>query len=361
MRAHVEKLVEGGFGLARIDGRACFIHGALPGELVECQVIEEKPGYLKADLTAVLESSPHRVHPACKHYGTCGGCDFMHLTYEAQCRGKESIFLDNLKRIGGIDQTSVAILPMVSGEAWGYRCRARLQRGASQWGFFSAASRNVVEIEHCPVLEARLNGLLFKKNSFLGNGRELSVFNGDEEVSFDGRIVKTTVHNKVFFVTNRVFFQSNKQLAGKLASLVADEILGESVLDLYAGVGFFSAFAEQKATVIAVEQNPLCISLAGMHLTKTKFFTGNAENFIPHVPIDTVIVDPPRTGLDKAVISHCVHWKAKRIIYVSCNTVTLARDLKRFSEVGYTLKRIGAFDFYPQTSHLEAVAVLDAP
>ena len=160
-------------------------------------------------------------------------------------------------------------------------------------------------------------------------------------------------------VTTDVFFQSNLILLPSLVDYVVSQVRGPSVMDLYSGVGTFSAFLEDKYDVTAVEINKHCLSLARKHLKNTSFFTSPVEKWNPKVSsVDTVIVDPPRVGLDKAVPQMIASWKPSRIIYVSCYAPTLHRDVKRLEELGYRAESLRMFDFYASTPHVETVVLM---
>jgi 23S rRNA (uracil1939-C5)-methyltransferase len=197
-----------------------------------------------------------------------------------------------------------------------------------------------------------------------GKGRyiEVPVFASDDGLSVLDQEVMTTVGGKRFFLSSEVFFQSNRFLVSALAEYVASKALGSVVMDLYSGVGTFSAFLEQAGRkVIAVEKQKLCLSFAKRNVPFCSYYAEAVEIWAKgrKEQVDTVVVDPPRTGLDATVPSLIASWKVKRIIYVSCYSVTLARDLQRFAAEGYTATSVRVFHLYPQTFHQEVVVVLD--
>ncbi|MFA6688176.1 MAG: class I SAM-dependent RNA methyltransferase [Sphaerochaetaceae bacterium] len=383
MVVRVEKLVQGGEGFSIApDGRALFVAGALPGELVCCDVVQEKKRFIRARTLDVLEPSEDRVAPSCPYYGICGGCNLMHLAHGAQVEAKRSIVLENLRRIGGLsvnDALDHIIEPGNPGESpgFGYRSRVRfhVDSASSSVGFLEAGSEHLVDIGHCPILVPSLDSLLGESRATVlakaarsGTGGlwhslpVVPVIAGDDAVSFDDTVVRATVAGRPFFVDAKVFFQSNRHALPALAVFVADHVLGPDVMDLYSGVGTFSAFLEDRGfRVVAVEREPGCLELARRNLTATTFFTGAVERWGKgkRPAVDTVVVDPPRVGLDDAVPAMIASWGPRRVIYVSCDSVTLARDLRRFLQAGYSPSTGKVFDFYPQTSHQETVLVLD--
>lgn len=397
----VRKLVQGGDGFAVApDGRAMFIAGALPGELVSCALSQEKKNFLRAEVLEVLEPSPDRVVPACPYYGRCGGCNLMHLASASQASAKRTIVFENLRRIGGFEHNDSLFNEsnLENGSecpSWGYRSRARFHVDAETGtvGFLGSGGTELVDIRQCPVLVPSLETLLDAGRDKLvrqarasvsgkteRNGKsreerrsrfsgivsqryaEIPVFAGDSELSFGSGIVHAAVAGKVFSVDSSVFFQSNRFVLPGLVAFVMDQVVGPRVMDLYSGVGTFSAFLEKMdLEVVAVERDPRCLELARRNLVRTDFFTGEVERWGVgrHPAVDTVVVDPPRVGLDAEVPRMIASWRPERIVYVSCDSVTLARDLRKFIQRGYSPVRVKVFDFYPQTFHQETVLVLD--
>lgn len=369
MRVRIEKVIQGGDGLAVLDdGQRVFVPATLPGELVEIAVVQSKSGFSRAELLEVVEPSPHRIGEACPHWGICGGCDFQYATHEEQIRLKESIIRENFERIGKIDE--INLLPTVVGKPWAYRCRSRfhVDLRSKEAGFLGRNTNDLVPIDSCPVLTVKLNSLLEEKELLIESAYRLQNNNAlvevgalasQEQISLLGREIEIPVLDKVLHASSDVFFQSNEDLLGPLVSYVKEHTLGDTVLDLYSGVGTFSAFVEAKR-VIAVERNKRCLSFAKKNAFYSQFHTGNVANLAAgqQGKIDTVIVDPPRVGFDKSLHEKIASWGTERIVYVSCNSVTLARDVGTLIDLGFTLDSVRPFDFYPQTFHHEAVAIL---
>jgi len=379
MRLFIEKLISGGDGLAiGEDGKKVFVAQTLPSEVVEASLEQTKGGYNLASVDALVEASEHRVQPACPYWGICGGCDFQYADadYQAQC--KQEIVVDNLSRLGGFERGSYHLEPTVTGPAWNYRNRVRFHVDVSNKhvGFLQRKSSSLVRIESCPILTGQLNALLSdskplfeaaRKLMFANRGGksrylEVPAFASERIVSLLDEEIDITVGEKRFFVTSEVFFQSNRYLTAALGEYVAGKAIGTSVMDLYSGVGTFSAFLAQPGRrIVAVERQKQCLQLAKKHLGDCEFYTDAVEVWAKrqYPSVDTVVVDPPRTGLDQGVPSLIASWKPLRIVYVSCNSVTLARDLQRFASEGYTVTTVRVFDLYPQTFHHEVVVVLD--
>ncbi|ADY12636.1 class I SAM-dependent RNA methyltransferase [Sphaerochaeta globosa] len=379
MHLCIEKLISGGEGLAiGDDGKKVFVAETLPGEEVEASIVQKKGGYNIATVDSLLKASEHRIQPPCPYWGVCGGCDFQYADAPYQAACKEAIVLDNLSRLGGLQRDAFSVEPSVTGPAWNYRNRVRFHVDLTHKtvGFLRRKSSDLVRIESCPILTGRLNALLSdpkplfeaaRRLMFANHGGktdylEVPAFASEDEISLLDKEISITVGSKRFFVTSEVFFQSNHFLTASLGDYVASQAIGQTVMDLYSGVGTFSAFlAQPLRRLIAVEKQKQCIALAKKHLTGCEFFTDAVELWAKRqaIAVDTVVVDPPRTGLEETVPSLIASWAPKRVIYVSCNSVTLARDLQRFASEGYTTTTVKMFDLYPQTFHHEVVVVLD--
>ena len=356
MEIKVESLVQNGVGLARkADGKVVFIDKVLPGEVVVIKITKEKKDYDNAVCTRIIVPSPSRITPICPYYGLCGGCNLMHLKYEAQVAYKEGIIKDTFNHF---KLNCEEFEKSVESSPLGYRTRVRYKCGRSELGFSKANSRDFVSISNCPVLDKQLNDFNSKLKKFENKGF-VSAFVSNDGPVYDNNFHPVTVLDRVLYVSNRVFFQSNLSLLGKMISYTKSKVLGPKVMDLYCGIGTFSAFLEDDFEVTAVEQNTYCLQLARKHLKNTNFFTGKVEDYNFNGKFDTIIVDPPRVGLDKKVPLLLQKVNPKRIIYVSCDVVTLSRDLSKLQDFGYSIKSVKLFDLYPQTYHLESITVLD--
>ena len=384
LRLEIEKLVSKGDGLARHEGKTIFVTGALRGETVLAETIEDKGDYSRAEVVEIVTASPDRVVPACPHYGVCGGCDMQHATTEAQAVQKSLIVQENLLRIGGIDIDSeaegITTYPVASAQGWGYRTRVKFHVDLEQKkaGFLGRKSNDLVDIRHCPILCNSLNRLLDEKRPLLFRAAqmrqkseiwqkrnaliEVPAFAGDTKVSLSTQEVAVEVAGKTLWADSNVFFQANRQVLPAMVDFVKNHVEGKTIVDLYAGVGTFAAFLEgPDRQVVAVERDKRCLQLAEKNLSHTEFFPQTAEHWVrmqKDRQVDTVIVDPPRTGLDAKVIGAICSWKPLSVVYVSCDSVTLARDCKKFAEKGFKVKALQVFDLYPQTSHVEAAVLI---
>ncbi len=362
----IEKLVAGGAGLGRLDGRVVFVPFTIPGEEVEVETTETRKDFLRAKLVAVLKASPSRIAPVCPHFTVCGGCDLQHTAYPAQLEFKRALFVDAFRRIAGVGLR----LPEISAsDPWGYRCRVQVHASAGGTGFKEAGSSRVVPVDSCPVASPEVNDFL-KDASVRGlrSPRDrLSVFGWGgrwyrEDSEDPARVV---VGGRAFRFSAGCFFQSNPSA---LESLVAFALSGMKeggrALDLYGGVGTFAVFlADRFERVTLVERDELSASWARRNLegTRVDVFAGSAEAWLgteaAREAVEAVLVDPPRTGLSAEVADFLGRVRPKRLVYVSCDAATLARDVLRLSALGFGLGECRVFDFYPQTAHVESVCV----
>ena len=412
----IEKMVQGGEGMARLDdGRVCFVAGALPGELCKVRLTFQKKDFTKGRVVEVLEASPDRAKPRCPLYGKCGGCSLQHLASENQAEYLEKVERENFRRLAHADLPEDFVIH--TGNAWGYRNRARVvfrksPDGRTVFGFRGEESNNIVPFEKCPVLTDGLNEFLrgpaatllagdSKRNSNISGGRrdiDVNIFdNGKGEISFyypgmhksdfDAHAIShVEIAGCPIEADASVFFQSNLGLLPELVESVrkaVDEGLASGkatndwLIDLFSGVGFFACILQDKFNKITtVEREEGCLKHARINLDERTLagslqkrderiidnVSAPAEDWLLENVVDvpaTLIVDPPRTGLPKEALAAIVQSSVNRLIYVSCDPVTLARDYAKFAEAGFALSHAEGFAFYPQTPHLEMMFVLD--
>ena len=375
MRVRIEKAVTEARALAHDEsGRAVLVNDALPGELVECEVTGTARGTLQADVLSVLEPSPVRRAPFCPYYGKCGGCNFQIVDTADSARIKESIVKDNLLRIGKLQELP-PFEAAAYGEAAGYRHRARFHVRLSdrRWGFMAVRTNDIVSIASCPLLSPRLGAMLEDGSQVLAASREavfsnrvsdgiaeVSAFEGDDDVSLDEKAVRITVGDLSYLVSARVFFQSNPRLLPSLLSFVRGNAVGKTIMDLYSGVGTFSALFEGRGyDVYAVERERRCLELSRKNAPSAFSYTSDVALWGRRVKArpDTIIVDPPRVGIAKEALSLIASFGASRIIYVSCNSATAARDMAALRD--YRIVKAKVFDFYPGSGHEESAFILD--
>ncbi len=399
--------VYGGYVLCREEG-VVFVKGAIPGEVVEADVVEKKKDYSVAEVTKVIEPSADRVEPGCRYFGVCGGCQLQFASYEKQVSMKQEVFLDCLRRIGGYEppRQGGIEMPPLSGIQWGYRHRAQFKVSKEgEVGFFKEDSRDVVPIDSCPLMVREINEAIPKIKALdLSGIKEIHITSGDCLIAlikgrgFDAALSEgfmTAGFSGVAFgdgsragkgyasfdllgltytVSPWSFFQSNRKLNTEAVRLVLEGLRllgGKKVVDLYAGAGNFSLpVAKETEEVIAYEENPHAVKDGERNarlndLKNVKFVSRPAEkaSFKADVglraPSISVIADPPRPGLSEGVIRGLLDASPEQIVYVSCNPATLARDLKRLSG-SYGIVSTRVMDFFPQTYHVESLTFLGA-
>ncbi|CAB4880201.1 unannotated protein [freshwater metagenome] len=378
-------MVVGGAALARdANGRVVFVSGALPDELVMVRMVTAKKDFATAEVVSVTEPSASRVEPACEawHRG-CGGCDWQHIAPAAQVAMKTDMVREALSRTARVDQpvvvTGAAIAP------WGYRTTVRLAVGDDgRVGFRSRRSHDVVALRACPVADERINGLL--ATVVAAGTDELSLrvgVAGAELIAWGapGALVSgladtvrigatAVVHEDVaghrFRVSATSFFQSSPEAAELLVAAVtraaAGLDLGQcTVIDAYGGVGLFAATVARGAErVVLVEASASACADARHNLRgqRAEVMEMRLEAWTP-IAADLVIADPARNGLDKSAAARLVQTGASRIVLVSCDAGSLARDTRLLREHGYAHRGTEVLDVFPNTSHVETVTRFD--
>lgn len=345
----VESLAAGGDGVGRHRGRVVFVPLAAPGDRLEVSVEAVRPRYARARIERVLDPGPGRREAPCPYFGRCGGCTWMHLEEDVQAEARRDILLQALVRIGR--RTELPPIEWIpSPRALGYRARAKVAFENGRVGFRAARSREVVDVERCAVLD----GATQRELAALRASRPAGT--GEMELrGFGSRAAGLRVGPGAFFQANAPLWESWR-------NAVVDACgEGELLVELYAGVGFYTVGLEPRfERVIAVERGRAAHDLR--QNTRASVRHGSAESFalgeLAELTPQVVLLNPPREGCDKMVLDAVCRALPQRVVYVSCEPATLSRDLTRFSD-GYHLMRIICIDALPQTHHVETVAVLD--
>ena len=400
-----ESPVYGGYVIAR-DEKIIFLRGAVPGELVEIFFDERKKDYSLATVKNIIESSPFRRTPPCRIFGICGGCHLQFVSYERQVSMKEEILLDALRRIGDIN---IALSPSLVDGEFRYRRRAQFKVSSEgAIGFYREGTRDVVPVDECPLMVDEINGVLKNIRAVdLRGVRELHIASGDTvTVLIKGNLgddvaqgmldlgvagiafengdsvgkdyITLSMDGLKYSVTPWSFFQSNWALNNAMIEIVRDRLgplEDKRVLDLYAGAGNFSLPLSLSAKeVTAVEENAYAVedgrrnvmmnginNCAFVHLPVENCFDGGKKQrtakLFGDADYDVIILDPPRPGLSADFLRKILERSAERVVYVSCNPATLARDLKRMKEK-YDLEAVYMGDFFPNTYHIESLVFL---
>ncbi len=361
------KLVAGGEGLGHAEGKAVFVPGVLPGEKVRVRVVQRRKDFDRAALLEVLEPSPHRVPPPCRLAGVCGGCDWLHIRYEEQLAQKVNIVREALRRTGRIARDTIEIEPSAP---LGSRARAQVHRdGDGRLGYMGAGSNRIVPVDTCPIVARPIDGVFDGSVRVPENLDRFTVFSNGDSVATEGiddhRDLTTRVCGREIVFSVGCFFQSNLAVLDRLVPWALEGLAGSTAADLYCGVGLFGSFlSEGFPRITCVESSAMSLSYARRNVVGPahEFFPMGVEQWITsgaaRGPFDAVVVDPPRAGLGAEVRAWLCGAAVGRLVYVSCNPVTLARDLGALCESAFLLDDVRLFDFYPQTSHIEAVAKL---
>jgi 23S rRNA (uracil1939-C5)-methyltransferase len=441
----IEKLIYGGDGLARTpagaDGRsmAVFVPFVLPGERVDVEIRQEKPGFARGSVTQLIEASPDRVEARCPYFRQCGGCHYQHIPYARQLEFKSAILRETLQRIAKIELKSE--IRLHASPPWNYRNRTRLRvQTAPEFalGYFRFGSHDFLPVRECPISSPLLNRVMARLLELRGLNcpaavEEIELFAdaADEHLlawTFCGReadkgdllrwaeaieralpeitgvtffasrrssehrsseqrleddaptdskalaqsgakVLRYRTKNHEYQVSAGAFFQVNRYLIDELVSVVTGDARGDVALDLYAGVGLFSAvLAQSFHHILGVEasqtaygdllQNvPANVKAVG---ARTEDYL--RSDYLGSRPVrkrpDLVVLDPPRTGAGKVVIRSLVELGAPRIRYVSCDPATLARDIAPLLAAGYHVEEAHLFDLFPETFHIESVLLL---
>ena len=358
----------------------------IAGERVVVEVREEHPTHIVAEVVEVLRASPERVEPRCPHFGVCGGCQLQHISYEEQGKIKQQVLADQLRQIGGIVNPPVS--PILAAEnPWNYRNNARFTvRREGVTGFTHWHTHRFEPIDECLIMDTRINDIKRKLDGALINReRQLAVrigkntgetlvhpaLNeiGDERGVETGQLSYTDrLFNTPFKVSAASFFQVNTAQAERMIALVRDRLRpapSDTIVDAYAGVGTIAALlAPMCGRVIAIEESAAAVRDAEINLApfpNVEMILAKTEEALPKLKerVDAVILDPPRQGCYPEVIDALRRLQPRRIVYVSCDPATLARDLNRLILGGYTLTDVTPVDMFPHTYHIESVSTLE--
>jgi 23S rRNA (uracil1939-C5)-methyltransferase len=370
----IERIVAGGYGLGRHEGKVLLVPLTAPGDTVEVELPERGP---KAKLKRVIIASSERVAPPCPYFGICGGCDLMHLSYPAQVEAKVQMVVETIERIGGRDLliASGGIGIEANRKPLHSRIRATWQPTASHAaGYFRRGSHEVIEVDFCPILDPALETVraslrIHDKARGLTNGSDVSLAVGNGKAD----VIEFAVADARILGSADAFFQASTSLLDRFVRHVV-HLVGRGrpkrVLELYSGIGLFAVpLAPHVGQVDAVESAPEAVELARQNvqrncLRNVECHLASAEKWIAMagragtLP-DTVLVDPPRVGLSDGVADGIIRLQPQRIVYVSCDPATFARDARRIANAGYRLTHLTLFDLFPQTHHTETVAAFD--
>jgi 23S rRNA (uracil1939-C5)-methyltransferase len=387
-------VAHGGEAVARRDGKTYFIAGAIPGETVTGDVVTDKGNWARLELHSVDEPSSHRVDPRCPHFNECGGCQWQFVDRMLQAEWKQSILEGQLAHLGGV--TDADVRPIITpGPDFGYRNRMDFRVRGGKPALSRARSNELVALDECSLLHPTLFELFSQLGPLDGlrrvtlrvgarTGDVLVVLTGEVPeqapawgvaVAVAGRSVKAvigepTITEVVAGVPFRIgatsFFQSNTDGADALVSLVTEAAsveVDDVMLDGFAGGGLFATTVGRAARrVVAVESHPGAVKDLRFNLRRAEIESTVVTRDFALAPIhidepwNVAVVDPPRTGLGSSGVDALTAADPQRIVYVSCDPASLARDTKLLRASGYHLEWATPVDLFPQTFHVETVA-----
>lgn len=401
----IEKLDHQGRGISHISDKIVFVENALPGEKVEIKITRENKKILEAVVTKYLVKSPERVESKCPYYAQCGGCDLLHLKYENQLKYKENKIKEIIIKYAGLNSDIVKKI-VESPRQYNYRNKITL-KSKGKLGYYKRKSYEIIDIEKCQLANKKINDSLseLRKETLPSSVNEIVIRSiNEEEVSltiylqYEEKItdfikkieylfnsINVVLNKKAVLETGKsniigrlsnfeyqmsqtAFFQVNTLQTVNLYNKIAEYIKKlnfPTVLDLYCGTGTIGIYVSDFASnIIGIEINAEAIEDAKANaninkINNIEFFAGDVKKILVenNYKANLIIIDPPRSGLEIEVIEEIVKVNPSDIIYVSCDPITLSRDLKSLSD-NYIVEEITPFDMFPNTYHVECVVKL---
>ncbi|HTL48827.1 MAG TPA: TRAM domain-containing protein [Verrucomicrobiae bacterium] len=369
----IEKLVYGGDGMGFLEGKVCFVEGALPGEKVAVEIFQDKKNFSRGRLVSILEPSPARRAPECPYVASCGGCQYQHLAYEEELRWKENQVRDYFARELKTDPGRVKAIRHAA-KPYGYRNSVTLHaaRGGVP-GFFGRDNESVVPVAECLIADPAL-APVFSRSIPQGEKNLSFRLSGAGEIlsSADDRLFQVSLLGESFWTHSRSFFQNNLAVTEQLltqARAWVDEAGPDTFMDLYAGSGLFALMAAPGVkSLVCAEENPYSLQALEKNLegrpASVVLAEGRVESFLHELwekeakGKTFVFLDPPRQGLAPEAADFFAHdFDGEALVYLSCHMGTLLRDLKKFqANPAYELKEVVPFDMFPRTKHIEVAA-----
>lgn len=391
----IEKLDDFGRGIGYVDNKIVFVDNALVGEVVDINIKEEKNKYFIGEVVKYISKSKCRVDDKCPYYNYCGGCNILHLNYDCEIDYKVNKLKNILKKFGNID-TNINVFKNKYVD--GYRNKIELKILDSKWGYYNSKTHNFIEIDKCLLAKKTINNVIKYKNYInVSNGsivircnyndEILLSINSDNYVFVDidnlkkyiklvGIVVNDNVYygdsffyeminNKLFKVNYNSFFQINNYITNEMIRVISNNCSGNILLDLYCGVGFLGQVIDYKFDKIygiEINRNSVIDAISNAKINKIDnayYMCGDSSKLICNIKdsIDTLIIDPPRSGLYKNMVNDVLNVNSDIIIYVSCNPITLVRDINLLKN-SYSVSNIYLFDMFGNTYHFETICIL---
>ncbi|MBN2688439.1 MAG: class I SAM-dependent RNA methyltransferase [Deltaproteobacteria bacterium] len=387
----IESVAFGGEGVGRIDNRVVFVPFTVDGDVVAVKINEVRKRYARGDVTNVAVPSPKRTDPRCAHYHRCGGCHYQHINYVHQAEIKQQQVIDVFQRIGKVSHPPVSPTiksPMI----YNYRGKAEyhvkgLATQTPVVGFMDLTGASVIDIDRCEIVHESINDTCrrFRKDidarkrtiretrKTFWSAEERDSYDAESGTSLKFPIIKRSVKNRVFPVPAAGFFQINLSLIDTLVDQVvmrSSFSLSDVIMDCYCGSGLFALFLSPRVREVrGIEMSGKAVRCARTTMqhyeaTNVSIIEGSVEDVLRfHTAetdrIDGVLLDPPRTGCTGETLARIIDLKPRRIVYVSCNPATQARDARVLMDGGFHLVELQPLDMFPQTKHVEVIAVFD--
>jgi len=376
----IDRVAFGGSGVGRVGPMVIFVPFTAAGDVVEARIVTVKKNYLTGEIVRIISASHDRAEPVCPYFSLCGGCQYQHLSYEVQLKTKERQVTESFERIGKIASPPVeTIIP--SPIPFGYRGKAEFHGvpapgGGIQMGFMDTRGGGLVDVSRCDIVDESINTEYAKLREKLSSEkipsgrRRYILWSGSPYPP--RKYITRQVGEKELIVSSSGFFQGNISLTETLVLRVI-EMLGlkesDMVLDACCGCGLFSLFiAPRVREVLGIEINGAAVRYAVRNIenhdiTNARFQKGDVERTLDRLAgegtrMDAVLIDPPRIGCTEKTLSAIDRLQPGRIVYVSCNPATQARDVRRLIDKGFRLEALQPIDMFPQTQHIEVIASL---
>lgn len=377
-----------GRGIAFIDNKLCFIDKALPNDICDIEIIKDKKNYLEGKINKIIVESDERVKPICPYYSSCGGCHLMHQDYNKQLEYKKEKVKEILTKFGNID---IDINKINYSNNLYYRNKIVLHN----LGLYKNKTNEVVEIDKCYLVKDKINEIINRLKQYkdieevtikvsslnevmivikgninldIDKFKDINSIYLNDKLIYGNNYIKEVINDLTFYMYKDSFFQINYDVMNMLYNKIIDyykENSNQKVLDLYCGTGTIGMLISKYCkSVVGIEVNSDAIESANRckdinNISNIEFYLGKVEDKIDLIKdTDSIVVDPPRSGLDSYTIDTILKLEPKSIIYVSCDPVTLARDLKILKDK-YNIKEIELFDMFPNTYHVESFVILD--
>lgn len=393
----IEKLDNQGRGICYVNNKITFVENALPEEQVIIRLTKESKKFNEAEVLEYIMTSKDRVESPCPYFKECGGCELLNLSYENTCKYKKEKLENILSKYANI-KTKVEIVKCSN--HLNYRNKITLKVENSKYGYYASKTHKLIEIDKCLLAEPAINSLIndidklnikngeviirsnynselliwikskdkVKPNiSYLKSKHKIvGILLNDQPIEGDTSFIEI-INHQLFTVSYDSFFQVNRDICSKLFNLINKHINdNETILDLYCGVGTLGINASKnakKAFGIEIVKNAVLNAITNSKINKRDniyYMLGDVSTCLPKIKdkVDTIIVDPPRAGLDKVTKDTIIEFNPNKIIYVSCDPMTLARDLKELSSY-YNIIEVKGLDMFPHTQHIESFVVLE--